>query len=124
MKNYIKKRIKLYSTIFQQVESSNKPTQNMIALKLWNSELFFEFHEFIEKDWMHATGAEKKALQALIRSAGTYMLLNSGRENGAIKMASKAIEGLQQFKNMIPTCFDTELLIKKLSDLDSNAPKF
>jgi hypothetical protein len=72
---------------------------------------------------MRSTGAEKKALQALIRSAGTYMLLNYGRTNGAIKMASRASEGLQEYKKMIPTCFDAEPLIAKLSTLDS-PPKF
>lgn len=123
MRDYIENRLKLYSTIFQQVESSQNPTQNMIAISLWNNELFFEFHELLEKNWMRSTGAEKKALQALILSAGSYMLLSNGRTNGAIKMASKAIEGLQEFKKMIPACFDAELLIAKLSTLDS-PPKF
>ena len=124
MREYIENRLKLYSVIVQQGDSSQKPTQNMIALTLWNNEFFFEFHELLEKEWMRSTGAEKKALQALIRAAGTYMLLESSRINGAMKMALKAIDGLQQYKNMIPACFDAELLIEKLAALDSNPPKF
>lgn len=124
MRDYINNRLQLYRTIVQQVESSQKTIQNMIALELWNNKLFFEFHELLEKDWMRSTGADKKVLQALIMSAGTYMLLNSGRTSGAIKMASKAIEGLKEYKNMIPKCFDADLLIRKLSTLDYNPPKF
>ncbi len=96
----------------------------MIALQLWNKELFYEFHELVEKEWMHTTGTEKKALQTLIRSAGAYILLNSGRKSGAIKMASKAIDDLKEYRNLIPRCFDVDLLIKRLSALDSNPPKF
>lgn len=44
MRDYIENRLKLYRRISQQVESSQKPTQNMIAITLWNNELFFEFH--------------------------------------------------------------------------------
>jgi hypothetical protein len=124
MGSYIKNRLKLYGTILQQVEPSQKPTQNMIALQLWNKELFYEFHELVEKEWMHTTGTEKKALQTLIRSAGAYILLNSGRKSGAIKMASKAIDDLKEYRNLIPRCFDVDLLIKRLSALDSNPPKF
>jgi hypothetical protein len=51
-------------------------------------------------------------------------LLNSGRKSGAIKMASKAIDDLKEYRNLIPRCFDVDLLIKRLSALDSNPPKF
>ena len=53
------------------------------ALVLWDHELFFEVHELLEELWMKAVGDEKKALQAMIRAAGGYVHLASGRKKSA-----------------------------------------
>jgi hypothetical protein len=43
---------------------------------------------------------------------------------GATKMAVKAVAVLKQYKDSVPACFDTDLLITKLSALDPIPPKF
>jgi hypothetical protein len=124
MRDYIESRVKRYQAIINQAKSSQNQARYMIALLFWNNELFFEFHELLEKEWLRATGTEKLVLQALIRAAGTYMLLNHGRMHGATKMAAKAVAGLKQHKESVPACFDADLLITKLSALDPIPPKF
>lgn len=90
---------------------------------LWNQELFFEVHEWLEKGWLKAHGTDKSILQALIRAAGTYVHLKHGQREGAKKMAAKAVQTLLQHKAMVPAIFNVEVLIAKLAALDPVPPK-
>ena len=121
---YINSRIMRYKTVVSQIQTSKIQIHEtyVIALLLWNQELFFEVHEWLEKEWRNSQGAEKIILQALIRAAGTYMHLECGRHVGAKKMASKAVENLIRYKESIPV-FNVELLIAKLKALDPVPPK-
>ena len=122
--NYINNRIMRYKVIVTQIQTANIQVHEayIIALLLWDQELFFEVHEWLEKKWRISQGAEKIILQALIRAAGTYMNLECGRHVGAKKMASKAVENLIHYKESIPV-FNVELLISKLKALDPVPPK-
>lgn len=126
MREYIDDRQTRYRTVFHQIKPSGIQTDetNAIALLLWNQELFFEFHEWLEKKWLKAGGTEKIILQALIRAAGTYAHLAHGRKEGAKKMAAKAVDSLIQYKSMVPSVFEVEVLITKLAALDPTPPKF
>jgi len=125
IKSYIDNRIMRYKAIFSQIQTANIQNHEtyIIAILLWDQELFFEVHEWLEKKWRNSQGAEKVILQTLIRAAGTYMHLECGRDMGAKKMASKAVDTLIQYKESIPV-FSVELLISKLKSLDPVPPKF
>ena len=125
IKSYINNRIMRYKAIVTQIQTANMQIHEtyIIALLLWDQELFFEVHEWLEKKWRNSQGTEKIILQALIRAAGTYMYLECGRHMGAKKMASKAVETLIRYKESIPV-FNVESLIAKLKALDPVPPKF
>lgn len=122
---YIHDRLTRYQTIIEQIRSAHLPRHDtfVIALLLWDQELFFEVHEWLEKKWRAGKGAEKMISQALIRAAGVYVHLEHGRTAGARKMALKAVAGLTRCKALALSCFDVELLIDKLKALDPVPPK-
>jgi hypothetical protein len=123
---YIRHRTDCFKMVFDQMNSNrNQPDWDILmSIVLWNLELFFEFHEWMETEWLLAHGARKKALQALILSAIVYELLTYGRILPAKKVSAKALVIFKQHKGIIPDRFDTNLLILKLTDLDPVPPKF
>ena len=122
---YIRDRLMRYQTIMDQIRSAHllRSDTFMIALLLWDQELYFEVHEWLEKKWRAGKGAEKMIYQALIRAAGVYVHLEHGRTEGARKMALKAVAGLTCYKALASSCFNVELLIDKLKALDPDPPK-
>ncbi len=90
---------------------------------LWDQELFFELHEWLEKKWIASEGIEKKVLQTLVRAAGTNVHLQLGRKDSAQKIGSKALAGLIEYKSHVPDIIDVERLIKKIKTLDPIPPK-
>jgi hypothetical protein len=120
---YIDNRLTRYQTILTHVESI--PTDIFTtAVLIWDQALFFECHEWLEPFWIQATGRQKKLIQALIRSAGTYALLEAGRNSGAKKTAEKALAFLRANTAIIPGLFTSARLIAALESLDSPPPKF
>jgi hypothetical protein len=126
VKNYMEDRLKRYQRVVYEIRSQNIAQQDTyrIACHLWNQALFFEFHEWLEAFWHRAAGSEKQVLQALIRSAGVYLLLEAGRINGAKKMAAKAAAGLRKLRPLVPGFFDAGRLIDKLTAFDPVPPEF
>jgi hypothetical protein len=124
--DYMENRLNRYRRVVHEIGSQNIPMEDTygIACRIWNQSLFFEFHEWLEQSWHRAAGTEKQVLQALIRSAGVYLLLESGRMNGAKKMAAKAAAGLSELQALVPGSFDVARLIDKLSALDPVPPEF
>ena len=125
IKEYISNRIERYSVIITQMQSANiaEDETYFIVLLLWDKELFFEIHEWLEPKCLKAIGTEKSILQALIRAAGTYILLEYGRDEGAKKMAAKAVAALLQHTKLLPDFLNSELLIAKLKAVDPIPPK-
>lgn len=125
IKEYISNRIERYSGIINQIESANIAADetDIIVLLLWDKQLFFEVHEWLEPKWLKAKGTEKSILQALIHAAGTYILLEYGRNEGARKMAAKAVALLLQHTKLLPDFLNNELLIAKLKAVDPVPPK-
>lgn len=121
--DYIDNRLTRYQTVLSHLEST--PTDIFTtACLLWDQALFFECHEWLEPFWIQAQGNEKKLIQALIRSAGTYALLEAGRNTGAKKSAEKALAFLTANTSLIPGIFASTRLIDALKSLDSPPPKF
>lgn len=127
IKTYINNRTTLLKKVFDQMTACNLQPDNdffLIACILWNFELFFEFHEWLEIKWTAARGNYKKALQAMILAAIAYEQVAYDRKFSAKKVALKAIGLFNQYKDLIPKPFDANLFIVKLAALDPVAPKF
>ena len=126
MIRYMDDRLRRYQTVIRAVVSRPIPITDIhrIACRMWNQSLFFEFHEWLEQSWHSSSGDEKCLLQALIRSAGAFLLLESGRTNGARKLAAKALAGLKPLQSQVPNVYDVQGLIENLTHLDSNPPRF
>ena len=124
--DYMDDRLIRYQRVVSDIESHGIPIEDTyrIACRIWNQALFFEFHEWLEQSWHRTAGFEKQVLQALIRSAGVYLLLEYNRNNGAKKMAVKAAASLRKLRMFVPESFDVLRLIDKLSVLDPVPPKF
>lgn len=122
---YIQTRLARYQSVLHQIQSAGFRTDEKyrVAILLWDHELFFEVHEWLEQQWHMARGVEKKVIQALIRAAGTYVHLALGRIDSAEKIGLKAIEGIVAHKASVPDIIDVERLIEKLKTLDPIPPK-
>ncbi|MGD9687768.1 MAG: DUF309 domain-containing protein, partial [Desulfobacter sp.] len=68
--------------------------------------LFFECHEWLEQNYRAAQGQEKKVLQAMIRTAGTFELLAYNRKKAAVSVAAKALAVLEPHLLQVPESFD------------------
>lgn len=126
MAAYIDARFNKYQRVNSAVAASHIAVEDIypIACLMWNQSLFFEFHEWLEHTWHHAGEPERQMIQALIRSAGVYLLLEAGRKKGAHKMALKALAGLNEHRSLIPKLFEVDCLIDKLSVVDPVPPEF
>ena len=120
LKAYLNRRIARYDEVLERIETEPIAIQDTyrIAALLWNQELFFEVHEWLEVAWHKAQGAEKAVLQGLIRAAGTYVHLELGRYSNAAKIAAKAIAQLEAHLADVPPQFEVRQLLAKLKDLD------
>ncbi len=123
---YIRHRINCLETVFDQMaeQGVTSSDHSLMSVILWNLELYFECHEWLEMKWSAAHGEDKKALQALVLSAVMYEQLEYGRKIPAKKVAAKAILLFKQYRDYIPEPFDVNLFLLKLTGLDPVAPKF
>ncbi len=121
--DYIDNRLSSYDKIIQFVCEKPDAEVYEIALHLWDEELFFEVHEYLEQHWMKASGDYKNILQALIRAAGVYVHLERGNMKGAQKMATKAVDILGSHQQDLPSYFKVAVLLEKLRTLDPAPPK-
>ena len=126
IKAYITHRRQALKNVLARMEALKVDSRDYfsIAMILWNLELFFEFHEWLEQKWLTASGDKRKAIQTLILSAVVYEQLNYGRTGPAKKTALKAILLLNQYGHLISDWLDTNLLIYSLDILDPVPPKF
>ena len=89
---------------------------------LWDLGLFFEVHEILEQAWMQAFGDEKTFLQALIRAAGFYIKREYGFDDGAAKMAAKAVPVLAANVHRLAVHIDPERLLAALRTTTGKPP--
>ncbi len=123
--NYINDRTSRYNMVLNQLKAIKSKTGQQAdpfetARLLWNRDLFFECHEWLESFWVKASGSEKKIIQGLIRAAGAFVLLEAGRQPAAETSAQKAIALIQDYGNELPASFDLQQLIKALATLSPN----
>jgi hypothetical protein len=100
---YIHDRLHRYQAVSATVKRHQASGFICPALAMWDEHLFFEVHECLEGEWYPApVGDRKKALQALICAAGTFVHLEQGNQIGTTKMAARARSGLKEFGNALP----------------------
>ncbi|MCG8567472.1 MAG: DUF309 domain-containing protein [Desulfobacterales bacterium] len=92
------------------------------AALLWDAQLFYECHEWLEEIWLDLKGEEKKAVQGLIRAAGAYVFVQAHRMETAQKTARKAHALIRDHREWIPAVFQPRLLMEKLDPLDPSPP--
>jgi hypothetical protein len=122
-RSYILDRLHRYRRCLAAVQRKKLTTALAQSVILWDEGLFFEVHEILEGQWIEAEGRRKAALQGLIRAAGFYILLESGRRQGAEKMAARAVQALEADLDALPGFPSPALLLAKLRNLDPLPPK-
>lgn len=119
---YLEMRLACYRAVLKQALPANAP--DTIALLFWDHQLFFEFHELLERRWLAADGPEKEILQGLIRAAGTFVHRQSGNMAGAEKMAARARETIRKYRYCLPPGFAAKPLLTALADPAVPPPRF
>ena len=100
---YIHERLRRYQAVQETVKTHKVSGIVCPALAMWDEQLFFEVHECLEGEWYPAPpGDRKKALQALICAAGTFVHVEQGNKVGAAKMSARAINGFTEFGHALP----------------------
>lgn len=118
---YIRHRLDAYSRVLNQPASALNHIYTTARL-LWDADLFFECHEWLEPFWLDSEKPQKKVIQALIRAAGFYVLLEGGQEKGAGKMAAKAAALISDTRSQIPPGLKPDLLLEKMRTQDPCPP--
>jgi hypothetical protein len=121
--DYINDRLHRFQDVKETIRDQGIEDDLQRALVLWDQELFFETHEVLEKLWLKAEGIEKLILQALIRAAGYFIHLGTGNLVGAEKMAGKAYETLNKYKEKPLTIKGLGLLLECLRHRETTPPK-
>lgn len=113
---YIKTRYDRYPVVLAQISSNIALKKDFYAAAglLWDESLFFECHEWLEKDYRALQGQEKKILQAMIRTAGTFELLAYNRRKAAVSVAAKALSVLENHFLQVPESFNIQPKIARL----------
>jgi alanine dehydrogenase len=91
------------------------------AALLWDESLFFECHEWLEQNYRTLQGQEKKVLQAMIRTAGTFELLTYNRKKAAVSVATKALSVLEPHSLQVPESFNIQPKIARLKTVIKDA---
>lgn len=123
---YIKNRKKKLCNVLDRLNSSDLPYDSFsnVCIVLWEEELYFEFHEWIEEKWLTKEGDERKALQALIQAAVVFEHLEYERIPQAQKVAKKAVTLFRQFRESFPKWVDTDEFVQKLEVLEKVTIKY
>ncbi len=124
-RKYIKYRCDCYERVWHGITSwpaDRAGDMYAVAGLLWDEQLFFECHEWLEQDFRRVQGREKQLLQALIRTAGTFELLAYGRVRAAVSVAQKALAVLEASPSLIPAVFDIQPKILRLKAVIRNRP--
>jgi hypothetical protein len=87
---YVRDRLKRYDRVTAAAESRDASRPFAGFIDIWNQELFFEAHEYLETIWQHTGGDRHLALKGLIKAAGVYVHLENNRRAAARRLAPRA----------------------------------
>jgi len=125
IQHYLIDRRERYRNIFKSFRAAGLTNKDIwpVTTALWDAELFFEVHEWLEQAWHQSRGDAKKSCQAVIRAAGVYIHLEAGHRGSAVRLAAKAADGLSRHRNILAGYLDVTRLLAKLEPLDPVPPK-
>ena len=116
MENYINHRKKCLDAILDQLKTDTQALEfSQILIRLWDENLYFEVHEWLEQEWITRTGDEKKGFQALIQAAVALEHFEYNRLGSAKKLAQKARKKLEALSDSIPEPFNSQMFIIALN---------
>ena len=125
IQSYLIDRRERYRNILTSIRAAGFSTVDIwpIALTMWDEQLFFEVHEWLEQAWHQSRGAQRESYQAVIRAAGVYVHLAAGRRASAERLAAKAVRGLARHRKTLSGYFEVSRLLDKLEPLDPEPPQ-
>jgi len=119
--DYIHDRLVRYQQIWPSLAAA--PADGLSrAMILWRRQLFFEVHAFLEAEWLKASGARRRALQALIQAAAVYVHREFGHNRAAARLADKALSNLTACRLELTAIANLEELLHALSDPKAPPP--
>ena len=113
-RRYIHDRLHRYEKAFAHIRRLGLKNVQGQMVYLWNHGLFFEVHELLEERWRISSGAERLALQGLIKAAGVYVHLEYEHESAANKMAASSVDLLTRDRDQISFIANMEEFIDDL----------
>ena len=117
---YVIKRLEKYMAAFVAINAGRLREVLQHAALLWDLELYFEMHELLEPTWKEAEGDRRRALQGLIRAAGTKIHAENNNK-AAASMGTKALADLQKYGNRLEGFDKLEALLADLQDMQHSA---
>jgi hypothetical protein len=120
--DYIQDRIQRYDAAFRWIQQEQIENARFQAVILWNYGLFFEVHDILEEIWHETQGDAHQAFRGLIKAAGVYVHLESGRSNPAQQLAIKSLRLLRQYKDALGFISNLNVLIGALKTCDPAPP--
>jgi len=120
--NYIQDRLHRYDLMLEKIIASRLDDALLQSLVLWNSGLFFEFHDHLERIWQKTTGDEHQALKGLIQAAGVYIHMEHNRQDAAKNLSIKSLNLIRRYSHCLAFITNLDVLTKKLENLDPVSP--
>jgi len=120
--NYIQDRLQRYDLVLEKIIASRLDDAMLQSLVLWNSGLFFEFHDHLERIWQKTTGDEHQALKGLIQAAGVYIHMEHNRQDAAKNLSIKSLNLIRRYSHCLAFITNLDVLTKKLENLDPVSP--
>ncbi len=120
---YIQNRLQSYDQVFEQIKVGQLVDPLLQCLVIWNSRLFFEFHEHLEGIWIQATGDKRQALKGLIKAAGVYIHNEYGRRQAVKSLSIKSHNLIRQYSHSLTFITNLDVLAQKLIARDPIPPR-
>jgi hypothetical protein len=120
---YIQNRLQRYDHIFEKIISQRIDDARLQLLVIWNSELFFEVHDYLERLWNRETGDNRQALKGLIKAAGVYIHMEHKHHQAVKSLSVKSLNLIRQHSHCLTFITNLEVLTEKLKTLDPVPPR-
>ena len=120
---YIQDRLQRFDRVFEQIKADHLDEPLLQSLVIWNSGLFFEFHDHLEGIWIRSTGDERQALKGLIKAAGVYIHHEFNHQQAVKSLSTKSYNLIRQYAYCLGFIKNLDALLQKLRALDPDPPK-
>lgn len=120
---YIQNRLQRYDHVFKKIVSHHIDDALLQLLVIWNSELFFEVHDHLERIWHRETGDNRQALKGLIKAAGVYIHMEHKNQQAVQSLSVKSLNLIRQHSHCLTFITNLDVLAQKLKTLDPVPPR-